>query len=105
MHPTESRAAATVLSLRSTRPAGPHRGDTDAMTPAASIPAFDADDWPTLRRGMWLPEVEDLQALLGVEADGLFGPRTEAALKERQRSLDLVADGICGPKTWAALRR
>jgi peptidoglycan hydrolase-like protein with peptidoglycan-binding domain len=58
---------------------------------------------PTLQRGMWLPEVEDLQRLIGIDADGLFDGRTEMALRERQRALDLVPDGICGPKTWAAL--
>ena len=37
-------------------------------------------------------------------ADGLFGPMTEAALREYQTSLSLVADGEVGPSTWAALR-
>lgn len=36
---------------------------------------------------------------------GIFGPRTERALRACQRDHGLVADGIYGPKTQAALRR
>lgn len=70
---------------------------------AVLIPAADAGGRPTLRRPMKGPEVEHLQRLLGVKADGVFGAITEAALRQRQRELDLVPDGICGPKTWAKL--
>ena len=36
-------------------------------------------------------------------ADGDFGKCTEAAVKRFQRDRGLEADGICGPKTYAAL--
>ena len=38
-------------------------------------------------------------------ADGVFGPRTEAALKGLQREYGLVPDGTCGPSTLRALRQ
>lgn len=38
------------------------------------------------------------------EADGLFGPRTETAVREFQRRRGLADDGIVGVKTLAALR-
>jgi N-acetylmuramoyl-L-alanine amidase/Putative peptidoglycan binding domain len=57
----------------------------------------------TLRRGATHELVMLIQKKLGVEADGHFGPKTEAALRVFQRSRQLVADGIVGPKTWAQL--
>lgn len=36
-------------------------------------------------------------------ADGVFGPKTEAALKAFQEKAGIAADGIAGPQTNAAL--
>lgn len=36
-------------------------------------------------------------------ADSEFGPQTEAAVKAFQRRCGLEADGVIGPETWAAL--
>jgi LysM domain-containing protein/D-alanyl-D-alanine carboxypeptidase-like protein/putative peptidoglycan binding protein len=49
------------------------------------------------------PAVESLQARLGVTRDGVFGPRTEAALKSIQRGLSLPASGVADSNTVAAL--
>jgi N-acetylmuramoyl-L-alanine amidase len=38
-------------------------------------------------------------------ADGVFGPRTEKALRGLQREYGLVPDGTCGPATLRALRQ
>jgi N-acetylmuramoyl-L-alanine amidase len=38
-------------------------------------------------------------------ADGVFGARTENALREFQRNVGLPADGACGPATFRALRQ
>jgi peptidoglycan hydrolase-like protein with peptidoglycan-binding domain len=35
--------------------------------------------------------------------DGIFGPSTEAAVKNFQHDKGLTVDGIVGPHTWAAL--
>jgi hypothetical protein len=43
--------------------------------------------------------VRSLQRRIGVPADGIFGPGTEAALKRWQAAHGLVADGIAGPQT------
>jgi peptidoglycan hydrolase-like protein with peptidoglycan-binding domain len=57
----------------------------------------------TLRRGASGEDVRALQQFLGLVADGNFGPKTEAAVRQFQRDHSLVPDGIVGPKTWALL--
>jgi peptidoglycan hydrolase-like protein with peptidoglycan-binding domain len=57
----------------------------------------------TLRRGTRGKEVAHLQRLLGVADDGVFGPATDAAVREFQEQNDLLPDGIVGRMTWAAL--
>lgn len=44
-----------------------------------------------------------LQKELGVDADGIFGPKTEEAVRLFQQTHGLAADGIAGPKTWDVL--
>jgi peptidoglycan hydrolase-like protein with peptidoglycan-binding domain len=38
-----------------------------------------------------------------VAADGIYGPRTEAAVRRAQCDLGLRVDGIVGPRTWRGL--
>lgn len=67
---------------------------------------------PTLKKGASNYNVKIMQRLLNYEekrawddikADGVFGTRTEAELKEFQKRAGLTPDGICGRYTWAAL--
>ena len=53
-----------------------------------------------LKRGDNNEDVKKLQAKLGVEAIGTFGPKTEEAVQAWQRANGLTADGIVGDGTW-----
>lgn len=62
----------------------------------------------TLRKGSKGAEVRALQKLLnalayGLDADGIFGKATEAAVRDFQKINGLSVDGIVGTQTWAAL--
>lgn len=39
------------------------------------------------------------------QVDGLFGPRTDEAVREFQRNIGMPADGTCGPATFKSLAR
>jgi peptidoglycan hydrolase-like protein with peptidoglycan-binding domain len=56
-----------------------------------------------LKRGLSGEPVKVLQTKLGVTADGIFGPGTEAALKEYQKKHGLAVDGVAGPDTFAQM--
>jgi putative chitinase len=56
-----------------------------------------------LKNGSKGEEVKQLQTLLGLGADGSFGPMTEAKVKEWQAKNGLTADGIVGPSTWGKM--
>lgn len=57
----------------------------------------------TLKKGMRGEDVKELQKLLKINADGIFGRQTEKAVKSFQLENGLVADGIVGQKTIAKL--
>jgi peptidoglycan hydrolase-like protein with peptidoglycan-binding domain len=67
------------------------------------IPAVDAGNRPTLRRGAVGDLVEMIQTKIGVPVTGQFDASTEAAVRQFQRDNGLVPDGIVGPRTWATL--
>ncbi|NLT04897.1 MAG: peptidoglycan DD-metalloendopeptidase family protein [Solirubrobacterales bacterium] len=49
------------------------------------------------------PEVAEIQRALGVDDDGVFGPVTDAAVRDYQARAGLLVDGIVGPVTWTSL--
>jgi peptidoglycan hydrolase-like protein with peptidoglycan-binding domain len=64
--------------------------------------------FPLVRRGERIFPVRPLQQLLcarhhDVTVDGIYGPRTESAVKAFQQDKSLAADGIVGPATWSRL--
>jgi peptidoglycan hydrolase-like protein with peptidoglycan-binding domain len=58
-----------------------------------------------LKRGSKGPRVAQVQRMLGLQPDRIFGPATRRAVKRFQRRHGLAADGIVGPATWRALKR
>ena len=77
-----------------------------SRSPEANLPA-----WPVLSRFgiQGAPSViTSMQYLLNAHgahlvADGVFGPRTDAAVRAFQASHGLVVDGVVGEKTWSKL--
>lgn len=64
---------------------------------------------PTIHKGSKGPAVKKAQTALQLRfydpgpIDGIFGAKTESAVKWYQSDHGLSADGIIGPKTWAGL--
>ena len=50
-------------------------------------------------------DIKDWQTVVGVKADGKFGPGTLAATKKWQAAHGIKADGIVGPSSWEAAVR
>jgi peptidoglycan hydrolase-like protein with peptidoglycan-binding domain len=92
---------------------------TDAVEGEITMSAPQADtqvtlSLPILRRGQHAgePPVERLQFMLNfvmgvddLDVDGIFGPKTEAAVRDFQHNENLAVDGIVGKQTWTALLR
>lgn len=77
---------------------------TSASGPAPVGP--DPDDpanRQTIRRGAMGELVREVQNILRIKVDGIFGPITEASVRKFQSQKNLQVDGIVGPKTWAQL--
>jgi peptidoglycan hydrolase-like protein with peptidoglycan-binding domain len=99
-------------------PAGsPAGGQFAAASGSSSKATKGKDTRPTpssehpVGRGETGKRVSDLQERLNaggfkppLKVDGIFGPKTLAAVKAFQKSHGLKVDGLVGPKTTAALR-
>lgn len=57
----------------------------------------------TVRLGSRGKTVKLMQEYLGITADGIFGPNTEATLKRWQQHNGLIPDGIAGPNTLSRM--
>lgn len=78
-------------------------GKHHTPTPTGDVASSAAPSSPTLRVGSQGDLVAKMQEVLGITADGVFGPGTEAAVKVWQARNGLVADGIVGPATQAKM--
>ncbi len=96
-------------SVTNTNPAfRPSTAQTPAPTTIGQNLAA-AETGQMLRRGSSGPGVLELQQELNrrgfrLEEDGKFGPATEAAVRQFQRSNNAQVDGVVGPETIGRLR-
>ena len=83
--------------------------DPDAQPTQAARPVTGASyDQGLLRKGSRGAGVKELQQKLGMpesEQDGIFGPKTEAAVRKLQQSQGIKVDGIVGPETRGAIEK
>jgi hypothetical protein len=56
-----------------------------------------------LKRGSTGSNVKYLQSVLGIKADGIFGPITDARVRQFQREQGIRVDGVVGWVTWGRL--
>lgn len=64
------------------------------------VPNVDFDIVRLNAKGAWVVKLQDA---LNIESDGVFGSKTEAALKEFQEAHGLQPDGIAGRDTYRSL--
>jgi peptidoglycan hydrolase-like protein with peptidoglycan-binding domain len=106
--PTSSRAKRVSLGALAALTVGPTAsiaaGGSTAVAATTPEPTTTTENTVVLTEGAEGRQVQLLQSALGVNADGIFGPETEAAVKQFQERNGLSVDGIVGPQTWGALR-
>ena len=56
-----------------------------------------------LKKGDRGEQVKEVQQMLGITVDGIFGSGTESSVKKFQKDNGLIADGIVGSKTYETL--
>jgi peptidoglycan hydrolase-like protein with peptidoglycan-binding domain len=101
-----SRARRAALARRRRRVFRGRAGITlaIALSAVAAGGALAQDAATPVAPGMQSTDtVRALQKKLGVAADGVYGPRTRAAVKRFQRAHGLDVDGVAGPQTLAEL--
>jgi peptidoglycan hydrolase-like protein with peptidoglycan-binding domain len=95
--------AVNTPSVASTLPAG------STTTPGSTTTTFPIAGRPVLRLGSTGPDVVALQQRLTAlgyntgTTNGSFAAGTQTAVMNFQKAKNLQADGVVGPTTWAAL--
>ena|ERR1700733_3212976 len=90
----EFRAAVKAI-MDGAAPASTPTSPTEATAPTRATLRVGPNNDPAL--------VKLVQAKVGVTADGIFGPGTEAAVRKFQAENGLVADGVVGAATWGLI--
>jgi lysozyme len=67
------------------------------FSPKPTAPKYPGE---LVKEGSRGKHVEKVQKKVGVKTDGLFGSKTEAAVKTYQKKHGLKADGVVGPISW-----
>jgi peptidoglycan hydrolase-like protein with peptidoglycan-binding domain len=98
----QARVAGASLLVAAVAAALPVQGGAHSRARTSGVAREHAE---LLRFGSRGPAVAAIQRALGIDADGIFGPRTRAAVRSFQKRHGLVVDGIVGPQTRAALAR
>ncbi|WP_198150276.1 NlpC/P60 family protein [Janibacter melonis] len=108
--PSLSRMGATAAtSLAAVAVAVPAAGAASAAPSVAATPSATSGTSTSTAtiRTLWLGHrgglVKQVQRKVGVGVDGVYGPRTKAAVKRWQKRHGLVADGVVGPRTAAKM--
>jgi peptidoglycan hydrolase-like protein with peptidoglycan-binding domain len=103
--PAGSRAKRVSLGALAALTVGPTASIASGSTTSAvnTEPATTSEHVIVLTEGAEGRQVQLLQRALGINADGVFGPETEEAVKSFQARNGLTVDGIVGPATSAAL--
>jgi peptidoglycan hydrolase-like protein with peptidoglycan-binding domain len=78
-----------------------HSGSAPAVPPVPTVPV------PVPSQSVWRvgstgDKVREIQKVVGVNQDGIYGPQTERAVIQWQKNLKVTPDGIWGPGTEQA---
>jgi peptidoglycan hydrolase-like protein with peptidoglycan-binding domain len=78
-----------------------HSGEAPAVIPTPTQPVPVAPE-SIYKNGSTGDKVREIQNVVGVAVDGVFGPQTETAVRQWQSNLGIDADGVWGPATEEA---
>lgn len=92
----DSGAKASATSARTRGPFPLPRGHW--YGPTSADPKNHSGYWAKDRAG-----IQQIQRVVGVAADGRYGPATKTAVTAWQKRHGLTADGLVGPMTWSKM--
>ena len=100
-NPDAVRAALSAIASGSPAPAAPAPAQASSNN-GGGAPAGLKFEYPgsPVKLGSKGDAAKLVQAIIGVTADGDFGPKSDAALKAWQKANGLKDDGVAGPTTW-----